>query len=139
MTPSLHSRRAILGLGGTVLTGVGTAGCLGGSQPTQTVTMTEDFGFDPKTVRVDVGGRVEWTNDSAIGHTVTAYEAEIPEEASYFASGGFSSEREARTNLSEGLVNPDGQYGHTFEQSGRYEYFCLPHEGSGMVGTVRVG
>ncbi|WP_241997224.1 plastocyanin/azurin family copper-binding protein [Halorubrum sp. SD626R] len=33
---------------------------------------------------------------------------------------------------------PSENYEHTFEEPGTYEYFCIPHEGSGMVGTVRV-
>ncbi|QLG64062.1 plastocyanin/azurin family copper-binding protein [Halorarum salinum] len=29
-------------------------------------------------------------------------------------------------------------YEHTFEVEGEYGYFCIPHEGAGMVGTVTV-
>ncbi|WP_435120048.1 plastocyanin/azurin family copper-binding protein [Halolamina sp. C58] len=100
--------------------------------------MTDDFAFEPKTVTVDTGTTVTWTNPGDVPHTVTAYEDEIPDGAAYFASGGFESERAARNNLKEGLIVPDETYGHTFEQSGTYGYFCIPHESSGMVGTVRV-
>ena len=33
---------------------------------------------------------------------------------------------------------PKQESEHTFNQSRTYGYFCIPHESSGMVGTVRV-
>jgi plastocyanin len=71
---------------------------------------------------------------------VTAYESGIPDEAAYFASGGYDSEeaaREAWTNL-EGAITSGDTYEHTFEVPGTYHYFCIPHERGGMVGTVTV-
>ncbi|WP_265107890.1 plastocyanin/azurin family copper-binding protein [Halosolutus halophilus] len=100
--------------------------------------MTDGFGFDPKTTTIESGRTVTWTNTSDVDHTVTAYEDTIPEGAAYFASGGFESERAGRTHLTEGLVAPGGEYEHTFEESGTYEYYCIPHESSGMVGAVQV-
>jgi plastocyanin len=100
--------------------------------------MAGGLGFDPETVTVAVGGTVEWTNASDVKHTVTAYESQIPDGSAYFASGSFESERAARTNLSEGLLAPGETYEHAFDHAGTYEYYCIPHESSGMVGTVRV-
>ncbi|WP_310908801.1 plastocyanin/azurin family copper-binding protein [Natrinema sp. 1APR25-10V2] len=100
--------------------------------------MTGDFGFDPEMTTIETGQTVTWVNSSDVDHTITAYEAEIPDGATYFASGGFESERAARERLSEGLVPPDSEYEHTFETAGTYEYYCVPHESSEMVGTVRV-
>lgn len=100
--------------------------------------MTDDFGFEPKIATIETGETVTWTNESDVAHTVTAYGDRIPGGAAYFASGGFDSERAARTHLDEGLVDSGETYEHTFEQSGTYEYFCIPHESSGMVGTVQV-
>ena len=133
-------RRDVLRLGASALaaSGVGFAGCLGGASSEQTVSMGQRFTFQPETVTVGSGGTVAWTNDSDVGHTVTAYEDKIPPEASFFASGGFDSEAAARNNLSDGMVAPGESYEHTFEESGTYEYYCIPHESSGMVGTVEV-
>jgi plastocyanin len=100
--------------------------------------MPDDLTFEPKTARIETGETVTWTNESDIEHTVTAYEDEIPDEAAYFASGGFESERAARNQVTEGLIAPGEDYEHTFDHSGTYGYFCIPHESSGMVGIVRV-
>jgi plastocyanin len=77
------------------------AGCAasGGSDRERTVSMTEGFAFAPETVTVPPGTTVVWTNDSDVGHTVTAYGSSLP-------AGG--------------------------------DYFCVPHESTGMLGTVRV-
>lgn len=132
----LHRRR-VLELSGAALAAA-TAGCLTGTGDSKTVSMTESLGFDPETVRVSTGGTVRWVNDSDIEHTVTADGDGIPAEASYFASGDFDSEQAANQNLEGGLLANGETYEHTFEQSGTYEYYCIPHEGSGMVGTVTV-
>ncbi|WP_244531705.1 plastocyanin/azurin family copper-binding protein [Halogranum amylolyticum] len=102
------------------------------------VSMTDDFGFDPKRFTVSAGTRVKWTNDSDVGHTVTAYDGQISSEEAYFASGEFDSEKGARNNVSGGLIASGETYEHTFEVTGMYEYVCIPHESSGMTGTVVV-
>ncbi|MFB6361496.1 MAG: plastocyanin/azurin family copper-binding protein, partial [Halobacteriales archaeon] len=58
--------------------------------------------------------------------------------APYWASGGFETERAARENLAEGLIEAGGTYRRTFETAGEQPYFCVPHEGSGMTGAVSV-
>ena len=139
MTSEFCNRRTVLQLSSTALATISTAGCLSGqSSSGQTVTMPGDLTFEPKTATIKPGETVTWTNESDVDHTVTAYEDKIPDGAAYFASGGFESERVARNSVREGLIAPDEVYEHTFEQSGTYGYFCIPHEGSGMVGTVRV-
>ncbi|MFC7204575.1 plastocyanin/azurin family copper-binding protein [Haloferax namakaokahaiae] len=133
------NRRHVLRLSGAALVATATAGCLGGGgSDTKRVTMGDDFAFSPKRLTVSAGTTVEWTNDSDVPHTVTAYEDEVPDAASYFASGGFDSEKAARNDVQGGLFGPGESYEHTFETRGTYEYFCVPHESSGMVGTVVV-
>lgn len=100
--------------------------------------MTDGFRFDPKRITVSTGTTVKWTNDSDVGHTVTAYDDQIPTDAAYFASGGFESEKAARNDVSGGLLASGDSYEHTLEISGSYEYVCIPHESSGMTGTVVV-
>lgn len=108
-----------------------------------TVEMRDELVFDPDSVTVGVGETVTWENVGSVGHTVTAYSDEIPENAEYFASGGLNSEQAARDSYAVG--DPDtgdiagGEtFEHTFEVAGTYEYFCVPHESAGMVGTVEV-
>lgn len=131
-----HHRRDVLRFGGSALA-VGVAGCLGGAAEEATVSMTDELTFDPESVAVQVGGTVTWTNDSEVGHTVTAYEDAIPSDASYFATGGFDSEQAARNDVAGGIVDPGESYEHTFEVAGTHEYYCIPHQGT-MVGTVEV-
>jgi plastocyanin len=139
MSPEFYDRRTVLRLSTATLAMLSTAGCLGGqSSSAQTVTMPGDLRFEPKTATIEPGETVTWTNKSDIDHTVTAYEDEIPDDAAYFTSGGFESERAARNRVTEGLIAPGENYEHTFEEPGTYGYFCIPHEGSGMVGTVQV-
>lgn len=100
------------------------------------------FRFRPETLEIEVGMRVKWVNLGRKPHTVTAYEDRIPEEAEYFASGGFEGEQAARDGYWEekkGIVDPGSPYTHLFEVPGEYDYFCVPHEELGpMVGTVNV-
>ncbi|WP_394324841.1 plastocyanin/azurin family copper-binding protein [Haloarcula vallismortis] len=84
---------------------------------------------------------MRWLNTSKQGHSVTAYEDDIPDEADYFASGGFDTEQAARDNWgnsSGGTMFEGDDFTHTFEVLGEYAYFCIPHERAGMVGTVVV-
>lgn len=110
-----------------------------GAAQTDTVGMTEDLGFDPKEIQVPVGTTVTFENTSSIGHSVTAYEDKIPDGATYFASGGFDSEQAAKDAYPEkGNLEAGESYEHTFETKGTYEYYCIPHEMNGMVGTIEV-
>ena len=122
--------------------GDGGEGGDGGGNGT-TVDMTDDLVYDPETITVDVGDTVTWENVGQVGHSVTAYEDEIPDDAEYFASGGFDSEQAARDAYAPGDTDagdiPGGEsWEYTFETAGTYEYFCIPHESAGMVGTVEV-
>lgn len=136
------TRRTLLRHGGSVLAIGSIAGCLGnisgGGSSTTTVEMTDELVFDPETVRVSMGDTVRWRNVGEVEHTVTAYEGRLPDEGEYFASGGSESEEAAQKNLNDGLVAPGEQFEHTFDISGVYEYYCIPHESAGMVGTVKI-
>lgn len=112
-----------------------------------TVEMIPSHRFDPETITVNVGDTVSWRVRTDEPHSVTAYEESLPEGAEYFASGGFSSEEDARANTSvaqpqhevaEGLLQEGDGFEVTFETPGTYEYFCIPHESEGMTGTVVV-
>jgi len=138
------NRRRVLAAGALATTGA-LSGCLavfnsaGGDAGDYDVGMA-DSAFEPAEITVSVGDTVVWKNTSGRSHTVTAYDAGIPERADYFASGGFEDEQAARDAWQRGaggIVSGD-TYEHTFETAGEHEYVCIPHERQGMVGTVVV-
>ena len=140
MSTEPRTRRELLQtLGATTAASVslGTlAGCAAsGSSPTITL---QDMVFQPNRLEVASGATVEWVNDSDVPHTVTAYQDHIPDDASYFASGDFESERAARNEVAGGLVDPGDTYLHTFEAPGQYAYYCIPHESGGMTAEIVV-
>lgn len=148
MSRQRHTRRRFLAGTASTTLALGLAGCSsqeqstndnnssaaeGGSDSGTQVTMvTNDSGnhFDPHVVRIEPGETVTWSLESGT-HTTTAYAQDndkpqrIPEEASAWDSG----------TLSEGGAT----FEHTFETPGVYDYFCAPHESTGMLGTVVVG
>lgn len=132
------NRREIINIIGISFFTLST-GCLFGSTSTKkTVEMTDNNKFEPNNISIKQGGTITWQNTSTVDHTVTAYQDEIPEKSKYFASGGFKSEIEARKNINQGLIPPDEKYVHKFEQPGIYQYFCIPHESSGMKAKIEV-
>jgi plastocyanin len=119
----------------------GVAGCLGSGQSIEYDVGMSANDFLPEEFEVSVGETVTWANTGSRSHSVTAYAGGIPENATYFASGGFESEqtaREAWFGKGKGVVASNQTYKHTFEVPGRYRYFCIPHEPSGMIGTIIV-
>ena len=135
-------RRAYLG-SLAAAAAVGTSGCLaGGSEGGGDYDVgMSSTAFEPTRVEVAVDETVVWRNTNSRAHTVTAYEARLPEGADYFASGDYGSEQEARDAFVDsfgGAVPSQGAYEHTFAVPGQYDYFCIPHERAGMVGSVVV-
>jgi len=135
-----RSRRGMLAtLGATTV--VGVAGCLGVGSDRETVGMTATA-YVPETVTIQAGDTVVWENTSTRRHTVTATSQEsIPDDAEFFASGGYDSYEEAEDAwLDEfgGRIDTDETYSHTFEIPGSYSYICIPHVDGGMTGTVVV-
>jgi plastocyanin len=147
---AVTSRRGLMrGVAGAVgagaAAGAGTAVGSGEArgQATRTIDMTDALVFDPSAATIPPGTTVVWDNVGSVGHSVTAYEDDIPEEAEFFASGGFDGESAARSSYSAG--DPDSgdvaggeTFEHTFEVVGQYDYFCIPHESAGMVASITV-
>ncbi len=92
-----------------------------------TVRMTDDFEFAPRAVTIYAGEAVEWRNASRFKHSVTADprlgSAALPQGAKPFASGE---------------LQPGESFRQVLPVPGRYRYFCTPHEGIGMTGTITV-
>jgi plastocyanin len=137
------NRRTFLATGvGLTTTALAGCGAQGSAQPADDfdVGMSTDA-FRPATLTVESGETVVWQNTSKQGHTVTAYEDEIPAGAEYFATGGFDSQSAAEAAWIDGTGGRLAQgdtYQHTFEVPGEYNYFCIPHETVGMAGVVTV-
>ncbi|QLH84044.1 plastocyanin/azurin family copper-binding protein [Halosimplex pelagicum] len=122
-------------------TSSGDGGSSGEWTQASTVEMTDQLAYAPKRIEVSAGTTVTFENVGNVGHTVTAYEEEIPDGATYFASGDFESQQAASDAYSSeqaGNVPAGESYEHTFETTGTYEYYCIPHELNGMVGYVKV-
>ncbi|WP_337250809.1 plastocyanin/azurin family copper-binding protein [Halorussus lipolyticus] len=134
------SRRGFLGVAaGTVASSYAAGKAEASVQDNQRVIdMTDGLVFDPDEATVTPGTTVVWENVGSVGHSVTAYEDEIPDEADYFASGGFDSEEAARSAYPEGDVPGGESYQYTFEVEGTYGYFCIPHETAGMIAELTV-
>jgi len=138
--PSLSRRSFIAGSAlAAASTGATTDAAAQEDGETVTIDMTDDLVFDPDETTVAPGTTVVWDNVGQIGHSVTAYEDDIPEEAAYFASGGFEEEQAARSGYPEGDIPGGERFEHTFEVEGEYGYFCVPHESAGMVASLTVG
>jgi len=134
-------RRAFLASAGTLT--VGLSGCLalGEGHGDYDIGMA-DSRYLPEEYQVPPGSTVVWRNTSARAHTVTAYDAGLPDGAEYFASGDYGNEDAAREAWQEsggGAIYSGETYTHTFDRSGTYPYVCIPHEGEGMDGVIVVG
>lgn len=119
----------------------GLAGCLGSGQSVEYDIGMSANAFLPEQFEIEAGDTVTWANTGSRNHSVTAYASAIPEGATYFASGGFDSEKAARDawfGRGRGVISSNAIYEHTFEVPGRYDYFCIPHEPTGMVGAIVV-
>ena len=123
----------------TLVIGLALGACAGGGGGgDNAVAMQAGQRFEPGTLTVSPGTTVTFVNDSDEGHTVTAYDEELPEGVPYFSSGGFETEDEARDDVAGGLLSAGEEFEVTFDQPGTYGYFCIPHEGSSMTGSVVV-
>jgi plastocyanin len=100
-------------------------------EPAAVVEMTDLLTFEPATVTIAAGETVEWRNVSNVRHTATADPAEANDPEHVHLPDGAEP-------FNSGFVEPGGSWRHTFEVPGAYDYFCIPHEATGMLGTVIV-
>jgi plastocyanin len=135
----MRRRRVLTALGTAFATAGAGCAAVGKSGVDGDIGMTA-VAFKPTKFTVERGDEVVWYNNSARAHSITAYDDGIPEDAAYFATGGYDSERaalEAWDGMS-GSITTGETFSHTFEVPGIYNYFCIPHERAGMVGTIVV-
>lgn len=70
--------------------------------------------FQPESLEIAAGTTVEWINSGSKVHTVTG------------------------DNWDSGSLRPGDKFDKEFNQKGTYKYYCIPHRGMGMVGTIVV-
>jgi plastocyanin len=92
----------------------------GGGASGQEVEMVGQS-FSPGNIEVEVGTTVTWVNSSSLVHTVTS-----------------GSNGESDGTFNSGNVAPGDEFSYTFSEVGEFDYFCIPHVNSGMVGSVNV-
>src|SRR6266508_2205528 len=119
----LRGLRSVGGLVVIALLALFTLAPLAGAAPraaeTKNITI-KDFAFDPKTITINVGDTITWTNEGPSPHTVTADEA-----------GGFDA-----GNLDKGAT-----FSETFGEAGTFAYYCTYHGakgGTGMAASIVV-
>ncbi|RKF14216.1 hypothetical protein D6850_12260 [Roseovarius spongiae] len=87
--------------------------------------------FDPYGLLIRPGQTVRWTNeDKSNSHTATAYAPEIYDHPRRIPDG-------AEPFDSDYLL-PGETFEVTLDVPGVYDYYCIPHELSGMVGRIIV-
>jgi plastocyanin len=87
--------------------------------------------FLPVRVTIRAGETVEWLNQSSEPHTITVDPAKaldlnhvaLPPNVAPFGSGA---------------IPAGNSFRYTFKVPGTYRYFCIVHEGQGMVGVIEV-
>jgi plastocyanin len=84
--------------------------------------------YAPKDISVPVGTAVNWTNNEAIPHSVTADDASFDSHPTCGKQGG-------------ACLKQGEKFTFTFSKPGRYAYYCRLHGapgGAAMAGTVTV-
>ncbi|XP_024401925.1 plastocyanin, chloroplastic-like [Physcomitrium patens] len=95
-----------------------------------TVKMGADdggLGFYPSNVTVAAGEAVTFVNNKAFPHNVVFDEDAVP--------AGVKVEE---LNHEDYLNAPNEQFDIVFKTAGTYEYYCEPHQGAGMKGSITV-
>ena len=88
------------------------------AQGREVTVRMEDNVFAPANITVEPGTTVTWVQSGDNPHTTTSYDG-------LWDSG-----------MIEG--GSEGTFSFTFEEPGTYDYYCIPHEDLGMVGSVTV-
>lgn len=116
-----QSRRAFLGAIGSGVAATVAVPSVARGQTTPTISMGNNY-FDPIGLAVEPGTTVRFVIEDG-AHSATAYEDRIPSGAAAFDSGTLSA----------------GDFEHTFDTPGTYDYYCRPHKSMGMTGRIVVG
>jgi len=93
----------------------------GPGEPEPGVVGMTTSSFTPSDIEIEVGETVTWTNDNSVSHTVTS-----------------GSDGEHDGMFDSGNLPPGEEFSYQFDETGTFDYYCIPHLSSGMTGTVTV-
>ncbi|HEY9644468.1 MAG TPA: plastocyanin [Coleofasciculaceae cyanobacterium] len=94
------------------------------SADTVTVKMGADNGmlaFQPANVTIKAGDTVKWVNNKLPPHNIV-----------------FEDKALASKSHDQMMFSPGETYELSFDTPGTYKYYCAPHRGAGMAGTITV-
>jgi plastocyanin len=103
---------------------------LAASANAATVKMGGDdgsLGFFPSSVNVAAGEAITFINNKGFPHNVVFDEDAVP-----------SGVKVDEINHEEYLNAPDEKFDIKLTKAGTYEFYCEPHQGAGMKGTITV-
>lgn len=95
------------------------------------VQMTPSLTFAPSDLRIAAGDTVEFRNISGFTHTVSTRPDTAAKRQTVILPAGAAA-------FDSGPIPSGGIHRITFDVPGTYRYFCDPHFGSGMIGTIVV-
>ncbi len=101
------------------------------SSATVVIRMTDGLQFQPARVTVKRGTRVTWKNVGSVAHTITSIRANATNKAYARVPAGAMA-------WDSGFVGGGRSYSRVLRTPGVYRYFCIPHEGAKMIGTIVV-
>lgn len=101
------------------------------AQTAVTVRLTNSDQFVPAAITIKVGQTVRWDNVSNTIHTVT-------DDAADAANRSDSALPKGAHSFHSGFLKPGQTFTHRFIVPGIYRYFCIPHEGAGMLASIVV-
>ena len=97
------------------------------------IRMTTQLWFEPPSVTIKVGETMTWVNDSPIPHTTTGDSDRNPVKETRLDVVQLAPGAEP---WDSGLLSQGQTFSHTFTAAGEYQYFCIPHVLSGMLGSI---
>lgn len=101
------------------------------SSATVVIRMADGLQFRPARVTVKRGTRVTWKNVGSVAHTITSIRAKATNKAYARVPAGAKA-------WDSGFVGGGRSYSRVLRIPGVYRYFCIPHEGAKMIGTIVV-
>ena len=119
-----------------------TAAARGEAPPvTHTIRMIADgatMRFEPAALTLAPGDRVRFVNVSGGPHNVSFDPAKVPDDAERVLSAAMPNQIQALWGPL--MTEAGGEYAISFAgvKPGTYEFFCMPHMGMGMKGTITV-
>ncbi|NJM56215.1 MAG: plastocyanin [Synechococcales cyanobacterium RU_4_20] len=81
--------------------------------------------FQPSKLEINAGDTVAWVNNKLAPHNVVFEKAPAGADAATFSHKQLA-------------FSPGESFSQTFETPGEYTYYCEPHRGAGMVGSIVV-